>query len=164
MWKPIWAALAATLIAATSAAAEPHFADYPARMYLKGKSALPKLTGSLAQYKTRIRAGIKAGPNFGGHFTVIEIGCGTSCIFAFLIDAKSGRVVEFPLGGEENYQLQMKYGIDSTLLQADWMDTTVGDYDTCVRRYYDIGSGTLTKVSEQTYKVERFSFCGGNPG
>lgn len=54
----------------------------------------------------------------------------------------------------------MKYGIDSTLLQADWMDTSVGDYDSCVRRFYDIGSGNLTKVSEEAYKVERFSFCG----
>lgn len=159
MWKSIASALAATLLAATSAAAEPHFADYPSRIHLKAKFVLPKLTGSLAQYRTRIRAGMKAGPNFGGHFTVIEIGCGTSCIFAFLIDAKDGRVVDFPLGGEDNYQLKMKYEIDSTLLQADWMDTKVGDYDTCIRRYYDIGSGELTKISEQTYKVERFSFC-----
>ena len=158
MWRLISAVLAAT-VAATSAPAEPHFADYPSKMHLKGKSVLPKLTGSLAEYRTRIRNGMKAGPNFGGHFTVIEIGCGTSCIFAFLIDAKNVKVIEFPLGGEENYQLQMKYRVDSTLLQADWMDTKVGDYDTCVRRYYDIGSGALTKVSEQTYKVERFSFC-----
>lgn len=40
----------------------------------------------------------KAGPNFGGHFTLVEIGCGSSCIFAFLIDARNGRVVDFPLG------------------------------------------------------------------
>lgn len=40
----------------------------------------------------------------------------------------------------------MKYGIDSTVLQAEWMDTSVGEYDTCVRAYYDIGSGNLTKA------------------
>lgn len=143
MKKLISAVLAATFLAATSAAAEPHFADYPTKIYLKGKSVLPKMTGSVAHFRTRINNGMKAGPNFGGHFTLIEIGCGSSCIFAFLIDARDGRVVDFPLGGEENYQLQMKYGIDSTLLQAEWMDTSVGDYDTCVRAYYDIGSGNL---------------------
>ncbi|TIS99171.1 hypothetical protein [Mesorhizobium sp.] len=159
MKRLISAVLAAIFLAATPASAEPHFADYPTKTYLKGKSVLPKFTGSGAHYRTRIRNEMKAGPNFGGHFTLIKIGCGTSCIFAFLTDARDGRVVDFPLGGEENYQLQMKYGIDSTLLQADWKDTTVGDYDTWIRSYYDIGSGNLTKVSEETYKVERFSFC-----
>ncbi|MBA8906465.1 hypothetical protein HNQ95_002240 [Aminobacter ciceronei] len=72
---------------------------------------------------------------------------------------RDGRIVDFPLGGEDNYQLQMKYGIDSTLLQADWMDTSVGNYDTCIRRYYDIGSGRLTQVSQSTYKVGTNSFC-----
>jgi hypothetical protein len=159
MNKLISAKVAVTLLAVTSAAAEPHFADYPTKTYLKGKSVLPKMTESVVHFRTRIRNGMKAGPNFGGHYTLIEIGCGTSCIFAFLIDARNGRVVDFPLGGEENYQLQMKYGIDSTLLQAEWMDTSVGDYDTCVRAYYDIGSGNLTKVSSETYKIERSSFC-----
>jgi hypothetical protein len=44
---------------------------------------------------------MKSGSNNGGHFSLIEIGCGTSCIFAFLIDGRDGRLVDFPLGGEE---------------------------------------------------------------
>lgn len=159
MKKSVSMVLAVALLVTTSAFAEPHFADYPTKTYLKGKSVLPKMTGSVANFRTRVRNGVKAGPNFGGHYTLIEIGCGTSCVFAFLIDAKNGRLIDFPLGGEENYQLQMRYGLDSTLLQAEWMDTSVGDYDTCVRAYYDIGSGNMTRVSSETYKVERFSFC-----
>lgn len=93
---------------------------------------LPKFRGAVANFPTRIKNGMKVEPNFGSHFTLIEIGCGSSCIFAFLFDARDGRVVDFPLGGEENYQLKMKYGIDSTLLQADWMGTSLSDYDTCV--------------------------------
>ncbi|MER9176593.1 hypothetical protein NKH72_23775 [Mesorhizobium sp. M0955] len=153
-------AAVAMIFGVTSAQSQPHFADYPTKTYLKGMPVLPKFTGSVAQFKTRIRNGMKAGSNFGGHFTLIEIGCGSSCIFAFLIDGRDGRLVDFPLGGEDNYQLQMKYGIDSTLLQADWMDTSKGEYDTCVRRYYDIGSGNLTLVAETTYKVIPNSFCG----
>lgn len=159
MKRWIAAVLAAMFVGAAPAAAEPQFADYPARTYLKGKPVVPKLAGDLAQFRTRIRNGMKAGPNFGGHFTLIEIGCGGACIFAFLVDASNGKVLDFPIGGEENYQLQMKYGLDSTLLQADWMDTGLGNHDTCVRRFYDIASGTLTKVAEQTYKVEQ-SYCG----
>ncbi|MBA8906464.1 hypothetical protein [Aminobacter ciceronei] len=87
MKKLISAVLAIILVAGTSATAEPRFADYPTRTYLKGKSTLPKFTGSVANYRTRIRDGMRSGPNYGGHFTLIEIGCGGSCIFAFLIDA-----------------------------------------------------------------------------
>ncbi|MCH4561078.1 hypothetical protein [Mesorhizobium jarvisii] len=159
MMRLISALLAAILLAVSPAAAEPKFGDYPTKMYLKGKPVLPKFAGSAAQFKTRIRNGMKSGSNYGGHFSLIEIGCGTSCIFAFLIDGRDGRMVDFPLGGEDNYQLQLQYGIDSTLLQADWMDTSNGKYDTCVRRFYDVGSGNLTKISETTYTIKPSSFC-----
>ncbi|RVD55413.1 hypothetical protein EN828_25290 [Mesorhizobium sp. M2D.F.Ca.ET.185.01.1.1] len=159
MMRLIFALLAAILLAISPASAEPKFGDYPTKMYLKGRPILPKFAGPAAQFKTRIRNGMKSGPNYGGHFSVIEIGCGTSCIFAFLIDGRDGRLVDFPLGGEDNYQLQLHYGIDSTLLQADWMDTSNGKYDTCVRRFYDVGSGNLTKISEATYTIEPSSFC-----
>ncbi|CAM5500917.1 hypothetical protein MAUB1S_08371 [Mycolicibacterium aubagnense] len=158
--KRLIAAALLAAIATGTAAAEPQFADYPAKTYLEGKPVLPKFTGDTARYRTRIRDGMKEGPNFAGHFSLIEIGCGGSCIFTFLIDARTGKVVDFPLGGEEFYQLQMKYGVDSTLLQADWMDTGVGSYDTCIRRFYDIGSGVPKKVSEESRKIEQSGYCG----
>lgn len=160
MMKLISAVLAAIFLAVSPAVAEPKFGDYPTKTSLKGKPVLPKFVGSAAQFKTRIRNGMKSGPNYGGHFSLIEIGCGTSCIFAFLIDGRDGRVVDFPLGGEDNYQLQLHYGIDSTLLQAEWMDTSNDKYDTCVRRFYDVGSGNLTMAFETSYKIEPHSFCG----
>lgn len=143
-----------------AAAAEPQFADYPTKTYLKGKPVLPKFKGDTAEYRTRIRNGMKDGPNFAGHFNLIEIGCGGSCIFTYLIDARSGKVVDFALGGEEYYQLQLKYRLDSTLLQADWMDTSVGSYDTCIRRFYDISSGTPKQVSQESRKIEQSGYCG----
>lgn len=101
MKKLISALLAAIFLAVSPAAAEPKFGEYPTKMYLKGKPVPPKFAGSAAQFKTRIRNGMKSGSNYGGHFSLIEIGCGTSCIFAFLIDGRDGRVVDFPLGGED---------------------------------------------------------------
>ena len=61
---------------------------------------------------------------------------GTSCLFGILVDARDGDVLEFPLGGEENYQLEMTYTVESTLLKAVWMDTANGRYDTCVKQDY----------------------------
>ncbi len=159
MKRLIAAALLAAIVTGT-AAAEPQFADYPVKTRLKGKPVLPKFTGDTAQFRTRIRNGMKDGPNFAGHFSLIEIGCGGSCIFTFLIDARTGKVVDFPLGGEEFYQLQLKYRLDSTLLQADWMDTSVGSYDTCIRRFYDISSGTPKQVSQESRKIEQSGYCG----
>ncbi len=46
------------------------------------------------------------------------------------------------------------------MLQADWMDTSVGNYDTCIRRFYDISSGESMKVSEESSKIEQSGFCG----
>ncbi|MER8661320.1 hypothetical protein NKH34_09285 [Mesorhizobium sp. M1148] len=143
MMKLISVLFAAIFLAVSPAATEPKFGDYPTKMYLKRKLALPKFVGSISQFKTRIRNGMKSGPNYGGHFSLIEIGCGTSCIFAFLIDGRDGRVVDFPLGGEDNYQLQLRYGIDSTLLQADWMDTTNGARTTRA-------SGAFTMSGQET--------------
>src|ERR1700709_866329 len=97
MMKLILALLATILLAVSPAVAEPKFGDYPTKMYLKGKPVLPKFAGSAAQFKSRIRNGMKFGSNYGGHFSLIEIGCGTSCIFAFLIDGRDGRLVDFPL-------------------------------------------------------------------
>lgn len=42
------------------------------------------------------------------------------------------------------------------------MDTSNGKYDTCVRRFYDVGSGNVTKVFETTYTIKPFSFCHPN--
>ena len=151
--------LLAILFAATPAAAEPRFADYPAKTKLSGEPVLPDMTGDAGSFRTRIRNGMAEGPNFGGHFSIIEIGCGTSCIIALLIDASDGQMIDFPLGGESNYQLQLKYDVESTLLQADWMDTDVGDYDTCIRNFYDIASGALVEISTRTYTVERGGIC-----
>jgi uncharacterized SAM-dependent methyltransferase len=49
---------------------------------------------------------MKSGSNNGGHFSLIEIGCGTSCIFAFLIDAV---IEEWSISRwvARNYQLQL---------------------------------------------------------
>lgn len=43
-------------------------------------------------YRTVIREGAKAGPNFAGKFTIVQIGCGAATVCLAIVDATSGKV------------------------------------------------------------------------
>ena len=55
-----------------------------------------------AMLRTRIRDGAKAGPNFAGYLALVEIGCGAGRRVVRVVDVRTGRVLDFPLGGEHN--------------------------------------------------------------
>lgn len=52
-------------------------------------------TAQARQFRTVLREGAAAGPNFAGHFTVVAWGCGASCTEAAILDGWTGRV-HFP--------------------------------------------------------------------
>ena len=43
-----------------------------------------------------IREGAAKGPNFAGHFTIADWGCGAGCVSIAVIDAKDGKVYSGP--------------------------------------------------------------------
>lgn len=45
-------------------------------------------------YRTKLREGAKAGPNFAGHYTIVSFGCGTQCQDNWVIDAKTGKIID----------------------------------------------------------------------
>lgn len=101
------------------------FSFYPADNYISSSDQVsyPDFAGrdrNARYYRTRIREGLSKGANFAGHYSLIEIGCGTSCRFAYVVDALTGEVFSFPYGGEENYQLDLLFNIDSKLVKATW--------------------------------------------
>jgi hypothetical protein len=66
-------------------------------------------------YRTRLRDGAAAGPNFAGHHTVVLWGCGTGCQVVAVVDARTGQLSHETLltaGG-------VQYRRDSRLLFAD---------------------------------------------
>jgi len=72
------------------------FDKYPSRI-LHLKPAVPQLRTPLAQeHRTAIRNGAKHGPNFAGHYTVVDWGCGTSCGIYVIVDARTGTIYEPP--------------------------------------------------------------------
>ena len=102
----------------------PRFEEYPAKEDFKGKPAAPKfVTQDTRMFRTAIKEGAKAGPDFAGHYTVVVVGCGTSCGRVFIVDAKSGKVfdqVDIDITGHNQPELppnvQEQFRLDSRLM------------------------------------------------
>ncbi len=92
-------------------------------------------------YRTRIREGMRGGANFAGNMALIEIGCGTGCKFVYAANAQTGQVMSFPLGGEDNLNLDLRYRPDSRLVVAHWQ----GD-DRCIRQSYIFTGSSFRQV------------------
>ncbi len=64
------------------------------------------------KFKTLLQKGLKNGPNFAGHYTIVEIGCGTNCLNIWIIDTSRGTILEGPY----NTAWGAKYNLNSRLL------------------------------------------------
>jgi hypothetical protein len=100
----------------------PKFSDYPARVEHIAKPAPLALLGNkeARSYRTVLRTAAETGPNFAGHYTIADVGCGSSCSHGAVIDEATGRV-NFPPAMEivsgvraDDYRLQ--YRVNSSLL------------------------------------------------
>lgn len=84
------------------------------------------------QFRTQIREAAAAGPNFAGHYTVAEWGCGGGCVSIAIVDAATGAVSPGPFrtlawemrkyegkyaSNGDKFQ-QLEYRLDSRLLVA----------------------------------------------
>jgi hypothetical protein len=73
--------------------------DYSVKEVYKGKIAPVILdTKKARMFRTVLRQGAKAGPNFAGHYTMVAWGCGLGSFELAIIDAKTGRVYFPPFG------------------------------------------------------------------
>lgn len=149
------------------------FEQYAVPVY-RGPIAKPNFNskpGSI-RFKTVIRNGLKEGVNFAGHYAIVGAGCGTGCAFAYLVDVKSGRIFDFPLGGEKNYSLKIDHRPDSSLLKARWIDAlgdvhrgddNWSDHPMCVRQEFVL-NGIAFKLSHQTKtRTKTYEACFANP-
>src|SRR5512143_3606792 len=75
----------------------PEFDDFHVKEVFKAKPESPRIIRPGDRlFRTRIREAAAKGPNFAGHHTIAEWGCGSGCIMISLIDATSGVVYESP--------------------------------------------------------------------
>jgi hypothetical protein len=115
-WAPLTLIGLGSLIAAASAQAKPtnDFARYPATIF-KGPLAVPK--GEWPNKQRDLAHGI----NFGGHFTLVGIPCGTACGAFWLVDRRTGRMVRAPESAPGLDYVSINNRANSNLLKILWV-------------------------------------------
>ena len=116
--------LALMLFVFSAAKAQTANSDLPMDRVYQGLIRIPDFSGrdrQFSTYRTRITNEMKTGPNFAGHYAIVEIGCGTSCRFAFVGDVATGQVFNFPYGGESYYMLSLDYKVKEKYVSVHWI-------------------------------------------
>lgn len=73
-------------------------------------------------YRTRLREGLKSGPNYAHKYRVVTFGCGSSCQANLVLNLENGKVL-----GSVSTTYGVKYTMDSTLLIADEWDFDIDE-------------------------------------
>ena len=126
----------------------PNATDFPVQGRFTGKTVLPdfkRRDRDFNSFRTRIREGMRQGPTFAGHYTLIQIGCGAGCSFAIVADNQTGRPASFPRGGEDNMYLDLDYSPDSRLVAAQWLSYEVNK---CFIEFFDFDRNTWKPISK----------------
>jgi hypothetical protein len=126
----------------------PNAIDFPVQGRFTGKTVLPdfkRRDREFNSFRTRIREGMREGPNFAGHYTLIQIGCGAGCSFAIVADNQTGRPASFPRGGEGNMYLNLDYSRDSRLVAVQWLSY---DVNKCFIEFFDFDRNTWRPISK----------------
>ena len=132
------------------------FARYPVSSVYHGPIHLPDFKGrdrKFSGYRTRIRDGMRDGVNLAGHYAGIYWGCGTECVVYVIGDVATGKVINFPYGGEDYPQFRIDTRPDSRLMIATWVaydqrfldaapGANVPDIRTCFRQTF-VWNGSL---------------------
>lgn len=88
-------AIATVLLAQKKAL--PAFEQFSVDEIFTGKPVAPQIrTPGQRMFRTMIRERAAKGPNFAGHYTMVEWGCGSTCVSIAIIDAKGGSVYDGP--------------------------------------------------------------------
>lgn len=128
----------------------------PSGQYL-GKTKMPDFKGrdrDFNSFRTRIRNGLKSGPNFSNHFSLIQFGCGTGCSTVIVSDNNTGKPIGFPRGGEEHMYLSLKFRSNSRLIAAQWADY---NQQSCYMELFDFRKNSWKLLS--TVRVGDLEAC-----
>lgn len=174
--KILLAAVLACLLAIPACAQAPgsrlpQFEDYPVNEVLRGAPSEPVLESpEERRFRTVIRQGVSKGwgvhdgttgkelavpgPNFAGRYVIVTWGCGSPCLMAAIVDAKTGRVFPplFHHGpGHSYFQVPwafpmepLAYRLDSRLLIANICEE--GESRKCGTHYFVMGDDGLKSI------------------
>ena len=141
------------------AADVPRFDQFKVADKFAGTPAAPVLkTRNQKTFRTVIREAAQSGPNFAGHYTLAQWGCGAGCVSMAIVDNKTGQTFDAPFpvlgndlsftyeGGEE----QLEFRVDSRLIVARGCP---GEKD-CGTYYYE-WTGDTFKLLHKTPAAKR---------
>jgi hypothetical protein len=122
------------------------FAAYPAAA-MTGERHMPDFDGAqsdFATYRTRLHEGAAAGPNFAGHYAVVEIGCGAGCNDPYLVDLSTGEVVDLMDRFPDGF-VRLEHHVDSALLRTTDLISGTEDWR-CHTENFVLRDGTLVSI------------------
>jgi len=126
------------------------FDKFPAAEKFSGKPAAPVIRTRFQRlYRTMIRDAAAKGPNFAGHFTIAQWGCGAGCVSIAIVDEKTGHVWDGPFKAlsmkATDSQEPLEFRLDSRLLIAHGCP----EEKNCADYYYE-WTGTGFKLLRTT--------------
>ena len=105
----------------------PTFEQFKVEGKYTGKPSVPVLRTRMQRtFQTVIREAVQSGPNFAGHYTLAQWGCGAGCVSMAVVESKTGQAFDGPFnllgydlsyvyeGGEE----QLEFRVNSRLIVA----------------------------------------------
>ncbi|HWB31830.1 MAG TPA: hypothetical protein VG714_01525 [Acidobacteriaceae bacterium] len=132
------------------------FQEYPTKV-VHGKAAkISPETGLVRQHITVIRKAMENGPNFAGHYTVAEWGCGTACGVYVIIDDLTGKVYAPPeiARGVDLGVASPEFRPDSTLMVvANCPAPQVYGLKGCERAFYQWKDSRLLLLKKEPVKA-----------
>jgi hypothetical protein len=142
----------------------PAAADYPAVKVPVGLKSEPIINSpAKAYFRTRLREGSSQGTNFGGHYALLQWGCGDGCTTFFIVDELNGHVYEpgYNLtapknGADENVGFQ--YRPDSRLLV---MQGCHGNSAATCGKYYMLWTGSKLETLDREPLTTTIAAVGG---
>jgi hypothetical protein len=148
-WLILWAiSLQQPPNSAEQAQKLPSFQEYPVAQIYHGKPATPVFrTKEELEYVTRIRRGAAKGPNFAGHYAVVEWGGGTGTGGFVFVDVKTGQIFFHaqPPGTGPGFM----YNLGSRLMVSDSY-TGPPDSQTTVRSFWEWTGKELKFIAKTT--------------
>lgn len=112
----------------------PSFQQYSVAQIYRGKPAAPVFrTKEELEFRTRIRQGAAKGPNFAGHYAIVEWGGGTGTGHFVVVDVKTGEIY---FHADPNKGIEFLFSVKSRLMAINaYMGPP--DAETCVRSFWE---------------------------
>lgn len=95
-------------------------------------------------FKNALQEGLRNGVNFAGKFTVVTVGCGTTCQQHFLVNRESGEITE-----KIQSSIGAKYSANSRIFIVNPPDSTLNysECNSCTPEAYVLENNKLRKLS-----------------